>query len=147
MADATVRTYDPSMVRVALSPISGILTLAGYGDGTFIKINRSGAAFEKKKGADGTVDRINKCAYDFEVEITLKRTSPINALLSGLLAADQFSNEGVFPMSIKDDSGNSLFEASQAWIEKDPDLEYADSLGNITWKIATGIGANLIGGN
>jgi hypothetical protein len=141
--DQTLRTYDPSLVLVAVGP----MTLAGFADGTFVKITRSGDAFEKKKGADGTVDRINKCAYDFEAEFTLKRTNPLNAKLSALLAADQKSNDGVFPLTIRDKSGNSLFEAPQAWIKKDPDVEYADSLGGYTWKIDTAAGANLIGGN
>lgn len=143
MADATVRTYDPSQVLV----IVGAAVMAGFGDGTFVKITRSGDAFEKKRGADGTIDRINKNAVDFEVEFTLKRTSPLNAILSGLLVADQKSNKGVFNISITDKSGSSIFTAPQAWIKKDPDTEYADSLGNYTWKIDTGAGANLIAGN
>ena len=143
MADSTVRTYDPAQVIVTI----GIAVMAGYADGTFIKINRSGDAFEKKRGADGTIDRINKNAVDFEMEFSLKRTSPLNAILSGLLAADQGTNKGVFPVTVKDNSGNSLFVATQAWIKKDPDVEYADSLGNYTWKIDTGVGTNLLAGN
>jgi hypothetical protein len=145
--DKTVRTYDPSEVKIVV----GTFVLSGYADGTFVKITRSGDAFEKKKGADGTVDRINKNAYDFEVEITIKQTSPYNAILSGLLAADQLSNNGVFPLTITDLSGAttgpSAFFAPQAWIMKDPEVDYGDALKNHTWKFATGAGANYIAGN
>lgn len=143
MADSTVRTYDPSQVLV----IVGAAVMAGFGDGTFVKITRSGDAFEKKRGADGTVDRINKNAVDFEVEFSLKRTSPLNAVLSALLVADQASNKGTFPLTIKDKSGSSVFAAAQAWVKKDPDTEYADTLGNYTWKFDTGAGAHLVAGN
>jgi hypothetical protein len=141
--DSTVRTYDPSKVRVLI----GALVMTGFADGTFVKINRSGDAFDKKRGADGTVDRINKSAYDFEVDFSLKGTSPLNASLSGLLATDQLTNGAIFPLTIQDLSGNSLFEAPQAWIKKDPDQDFADSLNNRSWKIDTGAAANLIGGN
>ena len=148
MSDATVRTYDPSEVVVSIAgPTIGIMVFAGYADGTFVKITRSGDAFDKKRGADGTVDRINKNAVDFEAELSLKRTSPMNAVLSGLLALDQLKNAGIFALTIKDNSGASLFEAPQAWIKKDPDVEYADSLGNYTWKFDTGAAVSLIAGN
>ena len=149
--DKTVRTFDPAQVKITLALPSSATVLSGYADGTFVKITRSGDAFEKKKGADGTVDRINKNAYDFEVEITLKQTSPYNAILAGILAGDQVSNEGVFPLTVADQSGPaaapSTFFAPQAWIVKDPEVSYSDSLQNYTWKFATGAGANYIGGN
>ena len=149
--DKNVRTFDPSQVKITLALPTAATVLSGYADGTFVKITRTGDAFEKKKGADGTVDRINKNAYDFEVEITLKQTSPFNAILAGILATDQLTNNGVFPLTITDLSGPaagpSTFFAPQAWIVKDPDVSYGDSLQNHTWKFATGAGANYIAGN
>ena len=138
-----VRTYDPKQVIITF----GVAVLTGYAEGTFVKIARSGNAFDKRKGADGTVDRVNKNANDFGVSITLMQTAPVNAVLSALLAADQISNVGVLPLVIKDLNGTTLFTAAQAWIEKDPDDEFADGLGNREWKFATGPGAKLTGGN
>lgn len=143
MADTTVRTYDPAQVVFTLNGVP----MSGFADGTFIKINRSGDAFEKKRGADGGVDRINKNAHDFEVEFSLKRTSPFNAILSAALAADMATNKGVGILGITDLSGASLFAAPQAWIKKDPDQEYADTLGNYTWKFDTGAATSFLGGN
>lgn len=143
MADLTVRTYDPKKVIVVFGP----LTFTGYVDGTFIKIKRSGDLFDKKVGADGTVDRVNKNRADFEVELSLKQTSPLHAELCGLAVADAETNSGILPLTITDLSGKSLFAATQAWIKKDPDVEYSDNLGGRTWTFDTGAGANLIGGN
>lgn len=145
--DKTVRTYDASQVKIVV----GAFTLNGYADGTFVTIKRNGDAFDDKTGADGTVDRINKNNYSFEVEVSIKRTSPWNSKLSELLAADQAGNVGIVQIAITDLSGQaqapSVFFAPQAWIKKDPDTEYADSLGNYKWTFRTGAGANFIAGN
>ena len=138
-----VRTYDPKSVKI----IFGAPPLSGFAEGAFVKITRNGNAFEKSKGADGTVDRVNKNANDFSVAVTLKQTSPVNAILSGLLVADILSNAGILPLTIKDLSGTTLFHVPEAWISKDPDSEFSDSLSNREWTFETGPGAFLCGGN
>lgn len=143
MPDLTVRSYDPKQVVVTFGPT----VLTGYAEGTFIKIARNGNAFEKSRGADGSVDRVNKNALDYTVTLTLKQTSPINAILAGLLLADQLTNSGTLPLVVKDLGGATLFTAAQAWIAKDPDQEFSDSLTNREWTFETGVAANLIGGN
>ena len=143
MPDLTVRSYDPKQVVVTF----GATVMTGYAEGTFVKIARNGNAFEKSRGADGSVDRVNKNALDFTVNLTLKGTSPVNAILSGLLLADQLTNSGTLPLVVKDLGGATLFTAAQAWIAKDPDQEFSDALTNREWTFETGPAANLIGGN
>ena len=101
----------------------------------------------KSKGAGGDVERINKNQGDFEVTVTLQQTATVNAELSAALAADQVTNAGVFPLTIKDLLGKTLFYAPQAWIRKDPEWEDGDDLNTRAWVFDTGIGANLVGGN
>lgn len=138
-----VRTYDPKQVKT----IFGATPMSGFPEGTFVKISRNGPAFEKSKGADGSVDRVNKNANDFTVTLTLKQTSPVNAILSGLLVADILTNSGILPLTIKDLSGTTLFHAPEAWISKDPEAEFSDGLSNREWTFETGPGAFLCGGN
>lgn len=138
-----VKTYDPKMVIVTF----GTLSFAGYADGTFIRVSRSGDAFGKRKGAGGDVERINRNQGDFEVSITLLQTSSTNQELSAILAADQVTNAGVFPLTIEDTLGHTLFFAPQAWIRKDPDWEDGDDLNNREWIFDTGIATNTVGGN
>ena len=83
----------------------------------------------------------------FEVTVTLLQTSAVNAELSAALAADQLTNAGVFPLTIKDLLGNTLFFAPQAWIRKDPEWEDGDDTNSRAWVFDTGIGSNLVGGN
>jgi len=142
-ADANVRTYDPKKVVVTW----GAIIFSGFADGTFVQVARNGDVFEKRRGSDGSVDRINKNADDYSVTLTLMQTSITNDLLSSAMIADQLSNLGVFPLVVKDLRGTTLFFAAQAWIAKDPDDEHTDSLGNREWKIDTGIATKFTGGN
>ena len=141
--NVTVKTFDPKMVVITF----GSIPISGYAEGTFVSVNRSGDAFAKRKGAGGDVERINKNQGDFEVTITLLQTTPTNKELSAVLAADQVTNAGVFPLTIKDMLGETLFFAPQAWIRKDPEWEDGDDLNSRAWTFDTGIGSNLIGGN
>lgn len=143
MADPNVRTYDPNSIIVSFMG----KTLAGFAEGSFLKIKRSGDMFTKVKGADGSVDRINNNAFDFEVTLSLKQTTPSNTLLSGIAAADQLLNKGVGMLIIKDNAGTTLFTAAQAWIRKDPDADFADKLSPREWTFDTGVAAFLLGGN
>lgn len=141
--NVTVKTFDPKMVVITF----GSIPISGYAEGTFVSVNRSGDAFAKKKGAGGDVERINKNQGDFEVTVTLQQTAGANKELSAVLAADQVTNAGVFPLTIKDLLGETLFFAPQAWIRKDPEWEDGDDLNSRAWTFDTGIGSNLIGGN
>ncbi len=143
MANLPVRTFDPKLVVITF----GALSISGYAEGTFVSVNRSGDAFAKSKGAGGDIERVNRNQGDFEVTVTLQQTSPTNAELSAILAADQASNAGVWPLTIKDMLGQTLFFAPEAWIRKDPEWEDGDDLNSRAWVFDTGIAANLIGGN
>lgn len=138
-----VKTYDPKMVSVSW----GALTFSGYADGTFINATRSGEAFTKRKGAGGDVERTNKNAFDYTIELTLLQTSSTNTALSAALAADQLGNVGVLPFIIKDLLGQTLLTAPQAWIAQDPAIEEGDETTNRTWTFHTGPAASVVGGN
>ena len=138
-----VKTYDPKMIVITF----GVIPISGYAEGTFVRVNRSGDAFSKSKGAGGDVERINRNQGDFEVSLTLQQTAGTNAELSAALAADMATNAGVFPLTIKDLLGQTLFYAPQAWIRKDPEWEDGDELNAREWTFDTGIGSNFLGGN
>ena len=141
--DLTVRTYDPKMVCISF----GATTISGYADGTFVKVTPSGESFSKKRGADGSVERVNKNAFDYTVELTLMQTSSSNTALSILLNADKLSNAGVLPFIIKDLLGQTLFSAPQAWIAQEADMEDGGDLPDRTWTFHAGPSASVVGGN
>lgn len=143
MVDPIVRTYDPKLIVVTF----GTIIFTGFASGTFLTITGNGDKFEKDRGADGTVDRINKNASDYSVAVTLKQTSLTNDALSTLMNTDILTNAGKLPMTVKDLNGTELFFAAQAWIAKDPDDAYGDALDSREWRIDTGIAAKFTGGN
>ena len=144
MADLQVRTYDPKLIIITF----GAIIFTGFAEGTFVTITpTSGPAFEKSRGADGGVDRVNKNSNDYTVVVTLKKTSPTNLALSLVLQADKLSNQGKFPLLVKDLNGTSLFAAGIAWVMDDPAQEYSDTMPTREWSIDTGIALNSVGGN
>ena len=143
MADNKVRTWDAKQLIV----VFGAIKFTGFAEGTIVAIERNGEAFEKVRGADGGIDRVNKNANDFQITVTLKQTSPTNDLLTTALIADQAGNLGVFPIAIKDLGGTTLFASTQAWISKDPDDDFSDSMGSREWVFDTGVGAKITGSN
>jgi len=143
MRDPIVRTYDPKKVIVAF----GALVMTGFAPGTFVNVARSNDLFEKNRGSDGTIDRVNKNADDFAISLTLKQTSLTNDALSIIMNLDKENNAGIFPFTVKDLGGLSFFFASQAWIAKDPDDEYSDAFNNRVWRFDTGPAKKFTGGN
>ena len=141
--DNKVRTYDFKKVIITF----GAVMFSGFASGSAIKVTQNGDSFEKIKGADGGIDRVNKNSRDYSVSVTLKRTSIVNDLLSAIAIADKETNLGINPLSIKDLNGTSLFFAESAWIKKDPDAEESDALPNRDWIFDTGIATNFVGGS
>ncbi len=140
--DSIARTYDPKKVIVTF----GGVTFFGYADGAFIHITQNGDSFEKVKGADGSVDRVNKNARDYSIKITLKKTSPTNDALSLIAISDKINNDGKMPLGIVDLNGTSLFFAPECWIKKMPDAEESSNMPHREWDFDTGIADNFIGG-
>jgi len=138
-----VKTYDPKQIKV----IVGAIVLTGFAEGTFVTITQNGNSFEKSRGADGEVDRVNKNADDYTLAFTLKRTSLSNDALSTLSIADKKFNTGTVPITVKDLNGTSTFFAEQGWIAKEPDPEESDSMPTREWQVDTGKAAHFIGGN
>src|SRR5574344_310193 len=128
-----VKTFDPKMVVITF----GVIPISGYAEGTFVRVNRSGDAFAKSKGAGGDIERINRNQGDYEVAITLQQTASVNKELSAALAADMATNAGVFELTVKDLLGETLFFAPQAWIRKDPEWEEGDDLNSREWTFDT----------
>ena len=141
--DANVRTYDPKQVIITF----GTKIITGFGEGTVVVVERNGQSFTKKKGIDGTVDRTNNNARDFQVTVTIKQTSRTNSDLSEIHASDQINNDGVKPLTIKDLSGTTFFNAPSAWIQSDPNIEFAAESGDVDWVFDTGVADKFSGGN
>jgi hypothetical protein len=141
----SVKIYDPGSVMVIFGPN----VLSGFSDGSMVRVERDEDAFTKKVGADGECTRTrnrNRCG---SVVVTLMQTSASNLVLAGLLTADELATTGVsiLPLTVKDNAGNTLHTALNAWVKKSPVSEFAKEAGPREWTIDTGPMVNVEGGN
>lgn len=128
---AQVRTYSPDQVHVIVGPSR----LSGFTDGTFITVSMDGQAYQKRVGADGQVSRARTGDLAGTVQVTLLSTSASNDILSAFAIADETSDEGVFPLLIKDSYGTTLIQTSSAWIQQKPDREFSNEVTEVQWTI------------
>jgi Bacteriophage KPP10, Structural protein ORF10 len=126
-----VKTYDPKLVVITF----GGVPLSGYADGTFVVVEREADMFTKVTGADGQTSRAKSQNRSGSVTVTLQQTSPSNDALNVFANADELSNQGVKPLTVKDLSGRSESFSANAWIRKKPNQEYAKEITNREWVI------------
>jgi hypothetical protein len=144
MDDGIVKTYDSEKVIITF----GGVPIGGYAEGTFVSVKASSDRYTKKVGADGAIVRSRKHDGTHGVDLTLQKTSPSNTYLTTVVNMDKLANMGMMPLSITDLSGGSLHFWPQAWISKDPDVDYGDEAANIAWHFDTGHAAShLINGD
>jgi ribonuclease HI len=121
--------------------------MTGFADGSFETVARNTDAFALYVGTDGEGTRAKSNNKSGKVTITLAQSSDSNAILSGIAALDELSNNGIVPLLIKDNSGLSLYAAETAWIVKQPDSEFGREIGSREWILETDSLAMFTAGN
>lgn len=139
----SVRTYDPSQVIVSI----GNVPMSGFTDGTFVEIVRNEPTWSLVVGADGYATRGKNNNYSGTLTLTLKQSSPSNDVLSGLMLLDELSNTGVFPVLVKDASGNSIYFSGQGWIQEWPSSTFDKAITDRAWVIALSTVDMFVGSN
>lgn len=138
-----VKTYDPKQVAVTV----GGKILSGFADGTFIKVERNEQAFNQKVGVDGEGTRAKSNNKSGKVTITLMQSSSSNDDLSAFAAADELSNTGAVPLSVRDQSGRTVVAALTAWVQKIADAEFAKEVMTRVWVFESDELNIFVGGN
>jgi hypothetical protein len=139
-----LKVYDPKDVTVIFGPTGQI---TGYADGTFVTIEKNEEAFALQVGTDGEGTRSKSNNQSGRITISLMQSSASNDILSTIHTADLEVGTGVFPLLVKDLQGNSIFEASQAWITSFPSSEYGREAAAREWVIETDQLIMFPGGN
>jgi Protein of unknown function (DUF3277) len=131
----TVKTYNPSRVTVIMNGFP----MSGFADGTFVAIAMTADGIVTQVGADGEIARAINTDRRCTVTISLQQTSPANLYLSGLFQMDTLTCGGTIgPIMVQDLCGETLFMASQAWVVKPADVEFAKEISTRAWQIETG---------
>lgn len=134
MSGSTVRTYSPNQVIVLVSGVP----MSGFADGTFVEVAPSADLSTMQVGADGEVARSISSNKTCTVTITLQQTSPSNDVLSGMIEIDSLTGGVLFPVTVMDLRGRTMFAASQAWINQRPTLTFGQEVADRAWTLTTG---------
>ena len=116
-------------------------------DGTFLEIDRNEPTWNTVVGADGLVTRGKTNNFSGTLTLTLKQSSPSNDVLSGLMALDEANNTGVFPILVKDLSGNSIYFAGQAWITQYANSTFDKAITDRQWVMTLAQADIFVGSN
>lgn len=138
-----MKTYDPNTVIV----IWGAIIFSGFtDDGDAISAEHDEDHATKKVGLQGEVARamnLNRCG---SANFRLMATSMTNDLLSVAATQDRLDRSGVYPLTIKDLSGNTVFFTESAWIKKTPQITYSKEIGVREWPFDCGQIDTFLGG-
>lgn len=152
MADAQLGSYSPEEVTVTISVAGVVHTLSGFSDQTFINITRLVPASEAFISADlagGRVKRRNRSAL---ATFSLSQYSSSNDFMQRWQLADEQASRGQYvgSITVKDNSGTSLFFSNQAVITTTPDYSLSTTTEYRDWEVfmfntsGAGIGGNSL---
>jgi hypothetical protein len=138
-------TYDPSSIVITFGPD----ILRGFGEDTFVKVERAEDRYTTKTGVDGEGAFSRNNNRSGTIEVTLLSTSASNAVLSAHVVLDDDSPVPLppLPMLVKDLLGNSLHSAASVRVSKLPASEYQKEVGERTWIFSTTNLRQFDGGN
>lgn len=139
----SVRTYDPKSVIVVV----GGIPMSGFSDGTFLEIDRNEPTWNVVVGADGLVTRGKTNNFSGTMTLTLKQSSPSNDVLSGFMALDEATNNGVFVVLVKDLSGNSIYFSAQGWVTQYANSTFDKNITDRQWVITLAEADIFVGSN
>jgi hypothetical protein len=135
---AGTKTYNANQVIVSFAGIA----MSEYGEDEFVRIKRTTPAYGLTMSVDGKGTREQNNDDSATIEVVLMATSPVNALLTAVHAADKASKNGagVAPLSIRDVNsagGAELHFAAQAWISAEPEVTYKRGVAERVWQFMT----------
>jgi hypothetical protein len=139
----SVRTYDPKEVIITI----GGVPMSGFSDGTFLEIVRNEPTWNTVVGADGLVTRGKTNNFSGTLTLTLKQSSPSNDVLSGFMAIDEATNQGVFPILVKDLSGNSVYFGGRCWINQYANSTFDKAITDRVWSLTLDEADMFVGSN
>jgi len=142
MADSSIKTINIKKLNVIWGPV----IMHGFAD-DIVTVEQPEDDVEVVTGADGEVTHNLLQARHARVTVNLKQSSLTNTELSAYRIADRLSGAGIFPLTVQDGSGTTLFFAPAARIIKAPNIEYGKAVKDYQWIFGTGPAETFIGGN
>lgn len=128
---ADFNNYDPKNIVA----IWGSITLSGFIDGSFIKVERKNDTFSMQEGVLGDVTRVRSHKRSGRVTFSLMQGSLVNDLLSAAHRSDELAGDAYDAFMIQDLNGNTLLTAPNAWLVKPADTEFSNEGSPREWML------------
>ena len=149
MPDILIGNYSPEAVNVIISVGDFTHQVTGFVEGTFISATRMVPASEPYIGSDLSGGRVKRRNRSMNVTVSLHQYAQSNYVLQALQRADEGDdgNTYVAAMTIKDQSGQTMFFSSQTIIATTPDVTLSSTTEQRDWTFFMFNTDNYIGGN
>lgn len=128
-----LKTYNFKQVAV----IVGGRQITGFAEGDAVTVERNEDSWTLQVGAEGESTRSKSNNRSGKVTLRLQQASESNAVLDGFRIADELADNGLVPVLVKDNSGNSLYSAEQAWVVKPPAAAHGNKSAEREWVLET----------
>jgi hypothetical protein len=112
-----------------------------------VEIDRNEPTWNTVVGADGLVTRGKTNNFSGTMTLSLKQSSPSNDVLSSLMAIDEATNTGVFPILVKDLSGNSIYFSADCWINQYANSTFDKAITDRQWTLTLAQADIFVGSN
>ena len=96
---------------------------------------------------DSTVARKYNNSQTYTISITLHSASNVNELFNKMWKFDELTQQGKFPILVKDRSGSDLLFSTESWIEAVPSMGKSNAIDSRVWVIKSAYAVINIGGN
>ncbi len=151
MADTRLKTFSPQTLSIVISQASTGIThvVSGFSESSMVTVSREMDAFTPFTSADNIPSRVFNPNSSVSISLSLAQTSNSNTILSQLHYNDvaQLNGEGLFSITIKDTSGQTVIFADEAYISKLPDVSFTTSIETREWVITAVRSEYFLGGN
>ena len=149
MSDILIGNYSPESVNVIISVGGFVHQITGFVEGSFLSATRMVAASEPYIGSDLSGGRVKRRNRSMNVTVSLHQYSQSNYVLQALQRADEDDdgNAYVASMTIRDQSGQTMFFSSQTIIATTPDVTLSNTTEMRDWTFFMFNTDNYIGGN
>lgn len=135
-----VLTYSPTQVVVT---VNGYV-IEGWSN---ISVSVNAPAYKQIRGIRGKNTRVKISDTSATVKITLQQTSIANDVFTLLSQEDRRFGTGRLELTVKDNSGTSLFASAYAYLEGIPESNFSASQTERTWTLLCDSSDYYVGGN
>ena len=142
--------YSPGDITVVLTRSDGLVhVVSGYSEDAMVSVEPASEAFTMFTSADNKSTLIFNANNSATVMLTLNQATSSNDVLSQLYEEFKTSKSPskLFTITVKDNTGRSLYVSAQAYIGKRPTAVFANSMQNRDWTILCHDMQQFSGGN